>query len=499
MSDPIDRLTSFGSAFDGDALPVPAADVRRRGDAIRRRTHALIATGSAAAVAVVAIPVFAFTAGSGDPDEVPPATNTPTATDSAEVAPLTRANLLTEDDAVYPYPGVAWGLDGTSAGDGQAPPNPCQASSFADLGATSVLQRAFGLYATEGGDGSDTSLNELVGEFPTEEAATDAAAEVRGWFDGCRPGGATDVSVDTFADFGVPVPGEAAINQVHYGPATAEPGSDYDVEGRTDLMWHVETGVVATGTRLAMVTVTSLVPDYDYASVETPVEMVLPAAALRLAGMAVPTPPDATDGSTDGSTDGGTGGKVPAAIPDAYPLAGGWPDPGLTEDPDNALSGPSRTLEPYERIVCGEPVPEAEPEDRMIARWQNVEDSRSRELRTYASADDAVDAVADLVAAYRACPESPEREDGYTTETEVDRLDVGGESWAILERDLLDGATSPFGSTTAIIRVGSAVLIIDAGGHAGYPDDDGRPGLDQMITDASEAISAMCTFTVDGC
>src|SRR3546814_4041916 len=112
MSDPLDRLTEFGSAFSGEAMPLPPEEVRRRGDRIRRRTHAMIAAGSAAAVAAVAIPVFAVMGGDGGPDEVPPATKSPTVSGSANVdapEPLGSANLITEEDAVYTYDGLAWG------------------------------------------------------------------------------------------------------------------------------------------------------------------------------------------------------------------------------------------------------------------------------------------------------------------------------------------------------------------------------------------------------
>ena len=60
MSDPIDKLSRLGDALEGAPMPLPASEIRARGDRIRHRKHAVIAGASAAVVAAVAIPVVAF-------------------------------------------------------------------------------------------------------------------------------------------------------------------------------------------------------------------------------------------------------------------------------------------------------------------------------------------------------------------------------------------------------------------------------------------------------
>ncbi len=55
MSDPIEHLRHFTPGVDVD--PLPASEVRRRGDRRRRRTHALVTAGGVTAVAALVIPL----------------------------------------------------------------------------------------------------------------------------------------------------------------------------------------------------------------------------------------------------------------------------------------------------------------------------------------------------------------------------------------------------------------------------------------------------------
>jgi hypothetical protein len=57
MRDPIDQLESFD--MPGTTTPLPAAEVRRRGDRIRRRNTTLAAAGGLAVVAAIAAPIAA--------------------------------------------------------------------------------------------------------------------------------------------------------------------------------------------------------------------------------------------------------------------------------------------------------------------------------------------------------------------------------------------------------------------------------------------------------
>ena len=186
-------------------------------------------------------------------------------------------------------------------------------------------------------------------------------------------------------------------------------------------------------------------------------------------------------------------------IPAGFPLAAGFPDPSQAEEPEKALQGPNRTLAPVEYSACGQPVPDPGHADRVVAKYENAEDYRTRSLTTYPDADAAVAAVQAMVGAWQSCPEDPVRTDGFVTHREVRRLNVGGESWAILERDTMDGGASPFGATTVLVRLGRAIFIEDRAGHAGYPSGDGQASIDDVIDGAAEPLAAMCAFTEAGC
>ncbi|NPC42550.1 hypothetical protein [Nocardioides sp. zg-1230] len=187
-------------------------------------------------------------------------------------------------------------------------------------------------------------------------------------------------------------------------------------------------------------------------------------------------------------------------IPDDFPLLAGWPEDATAEPgADNGRQGPSRTAEAPELRACGQVWRDPEHVDRLVAGWANAEDYRSRQLTTYqdaAAADAAIEGLADH---QRACPSEPVGEDGFGTTREVRPVELGDEAWAILERDTFDGSPSVFGESALVVRVGRALLVVRHGGHAGYPDGDGRKQVEAMGSQAAVAIAKMCLFTRTGC
>ena len=312
MSDPIEKLNRLGDALEGAPMPLPASEIRARGDRIRRRKHALVAGVSAAVVAAVAVPVVALTVGGSDgkADFAP----SPTISDSVPVpsTALSEQNLLTDEDAIYPNGGSDWRESGTFEGDGQAAFSPCTQESMDGLGADGVFQRNFEFVSTDTGDVEPTlTLNEIIAEFPSNAEAASAYAEIKGWLDDCLPPEADTYNAGEFSAVPIGVDGSAERQLSTYGPV------DEELDPFGDEGWFLETGLVLTGDRIAVLTQLTHGQDYNWID-GTPVEQMLPDAARTLAlgnDDAVPSEPPSNVGT-----------DWPTTIPADFPLTSGWPE-----------------------------------------------------------------------------------------------------------------------------------------------------------------------------
>lgn len=83
MRDPIQTLTSLDPG--ADMQPLPAAEVRRRGDAMRRRRVATIVAGASLAVAAIAVPVALLSTDGPTPIEPATTSAAPTTTWRTEI------------------------------------------------------------------------------------------------------------------------------------------------------------------------------------------------------------------------------------------------------------------------------------------------------------------------------------------------------------------------------------------------------------------------------
>lgn len=468
MSDPLDRLSEFGSSFEGGTMPKSASEVRARGDQIRRRRHGLLAAGAAAAVIAVTVPVFALTNGSGGVEDPPPATTSPSETVSTGA--LSEDNLLTDADTVFDEFG-SWHTAETYPGDGQDAFHPCAATSLGDQGAAGIINRTWSFESTTSDDPTylaTHTLRQSVAEFADEEAANNAATGVFDSLAECAP--AAEVYPDYRYLEEAPLESMPArsdffglyVSNLEY---LADPGGG----GANHVML---TGVVQIGNRITALTMTMGAQDYF----PQPMQDMLPTAAdLLTVGLMAPEGENAEMG----------------VIPDEFPLEAGWPEPSEFE----SLDGPSRSLPSLEFFACDQPIPDLDHIDRLRADWTGeAEDFRSRQLTVYADGDVAGAAVDGLVGAYQDCPTDPVDEAGYLTDNEVLPLDVADGGWAILQRDYVEGSdptAGAFGSTTIVIRDATSVLILDHGGHAGFPSGDGQAQVQEMIDEAAEVIAAL--------
>jgi hypothetical protein len=198
-----------------------------------------------------------------------------------------------------------------------------------------------------------------------------------------------------------------------------------------------------------------------------------------------------------------TGSTWITTIPDGFPLGSGWPDPSESEYGDEALEGPSRDLEPFDLVACGNRVPDPGSPDRLNARWRNVEDLRARELRTFVSEQEAVTYLAHLRVLWDTCP-TQEGEDQYTRVRSLRTTSQGDESFALVTAYDFQGAPAVGLTIEQVIRVGNAVLIDETSneGGAGSDRDEEVARHIRAMTGASapvvEAMEVFAAATGDG-
>ncbi len=491
--DPIDDLTRFGAEMRqvGGDMPLSAADVRRRGDRIRRRRQVLVAGAAAVAVAAVTVPILALTGHSSDPDK------DLVTKDPASSKSLGEQNLLRGEDTQYePGSSGAFHEYATSDGDAGGFDHVCERGTARSLGATASYIRSFASHPPE--EASDLvapakdGMGEMIAEFPDHATAKAAYDTWNEWIRTCatRLSDYEQAWVDPKPDK-LPT-GEGVIYDLNWGPAPKE----YDPSRESSFI--NETGLVVQGNRIAVVGLTIVGTDYNFLPEDggTPMTRMLPVAAERL----LPAVPTSTASPTPGDTVTSGAPDAVTTIPDGFPLNSGWPDPepagGMTAE------GPSRDLPAFTFTVCGHDVPDRPaPIDRMVATWSAPEDGRSRQLSTYATEEDADAAATPLVTAFRDCPDEQPGPDGFAHHHSVRTGDLGDESWVLGTWSTFDGAPAPGIDVTYVVRIGRALLVISGGNEGGASDPEGdiATTASGMADDAAAVIADMCVFTDKGC
>jgi hypothetical protein len=195
-------------------------------------------------------------------------------------------------------------------------------------------------------------------------------------------------------------------------------------------------------------------------------------------------------------------GGCASGIPDDFPLADGYPEDDEAElGPGYGRHGPTRDLTPLPFVACGDRLADAPHDDRLLARWTNVEDFRSRQLTTFVDAEQAAARVAALTDFYRRCPTEDES-DGYVQVTDVRRTAYGDESWAVVRRQELGGAPAVGLTVLHVVRVGRAVFVDTAsteGGAGEDPEADILRQVGEQARASAGVVAAMCAYTEAGC
>jgi hypothetical protein len=495
--DPIDDLSRFGAGLSngrtGGDMPLSAADVRRRGDQIRRRRTALVAGGAALAVAAVAVPIFAVVGGGtprSDQDRV--------AQDPGPA--LSADDLLRDADTEYEVgrKGAFTTVD-TYRGDGQATFHPCQQQKLSALGATDSFTRSYdqGVQLEQGDtappDVSGDGLVETIAEFEDAAAARAAYDTLAQWLVECDTiPGADEVTVQPKAR-SVEVRGaDAVVYDLMWGPAPEE------VDPFGDSAFINETGLVLKGDRIAVVAVTIVGQDYNFLpDYGTPVERMVPTAAERLtAGAAAPTEsasPSDDAGDTDDTSDTGDTGDTGAVLPP------GFERDLLLEMVTNDSGDPVVASPDADGVgafdFCGTVVETRDSAtDRLAANASGPEYGEAREALVLPSTEDAQALVDDIVAAARSCPESGT--DGSTARNVVTTLEDQPMPTTIISQTYATDGAPQLGTTTWVVsHLGPVVLLATSYGEGSpEPDDVDRTTaelLDRLATAMGAVVDAV--------
>lgn len=294
MSDPLERMAGFRSDIEGGPM-LPADEVRRRGDRIRRRRRTAVAAGSALAVAAIAIPIALATTG-GSPDRIDPAPPPTTPTQAEEASTLTEANLMTDGDTEFDGQ-ARWARGETTTSESDRASDPCLGSPVGELGAEALFERSWGLEAH--------GLNQVVAEFPSAADAREAYEAINEPRVDCKPFDARPSGDNGYLSgegtmTAIPVADEAMVWEATFSLSTDEGGEAF-ADHRVFL------GVAFSGERLTVLYHDMPEAEYGWGDV-SPVERMLPTAAQRLVGGEPPatddnttTPPDAASNVLDDS------------------------------------------------------------------------------------------------------------------------------------------------------------------------------------------------------
>jgi hypothetical protein len=113
MSDPIEDLENFNTQ-GLNVNPLPASEVRRRGNRMRRRNNALATIGGVAAVAIIAVPLALSATGSDRAGDIPPAGSPPPSPSTGQSAGTEWVQTIPPDFPLTEGMPKTNGIDGTA-------------------------------------------------------------------------------------------------------------------------------------------------------------------------------------------------------------------------------------------------------------------------------------------------------------------------------------------------------------------------------------------------
>jgi hypothetical protein len=453
MREPLDDLSDLRGI---DVDPLPASEIRLRGDRLRRRRNALTVTGAAAAVAAVAL-TASLVGGGVDRSSPAPATNSPSADATQEAAPVP----IIPDDVPLDSGLPAENLDGSrvavTSAPGVEPLDLCGEAVLDTAGAADVAGVTYS-------GGEDYRARTLL--------AFASAAEAEAYV--ARTDELVGVCPETEDTVGVLLvePVEAQLGEESVAFATRYKSNDGPLTGLT--VHHV-----------ARMHSTVLITSQSGEVGNTTANRATYAADAGTDAAALLAEVTGTSPSTDP-----TSAAVATEIPADFPLD---VDLQAMEGDGGELTGPSADAPGLGTVdVCGVSAWTDEPQARLAVNATGPEYEDAREVRVLASADEAVAQMSALRAAVEGCPEEQLDGGGALVRTTFDE-DTGYETitFSSTYTEGLGGTVQQF------VRVGSAILATSIYGEFG-PEVD--PSSVRERTDLAGRITpSMCVFTEAGC
>lgn len=451
MPDPIDELENF--SIPGPPMnPLPAADVRRRGDKIRRRNNALATVGGIAAVAVIATP-FAIFAGGQD-------SSTPQPVDP----PVEWVETIPADFPLDDGLGVGGDPAHVGTEEGEVvfstivicdqevwtPTNP----------ATTDVLGAVWSDGIEGGEQRTLAL------YPDADAARTALDDMRSAVTSCpEPTGGGDAIVP------VPLVASAGDDGLAYMDQYRDSAGPTG-EGNAFVMTRVGNALLLDKTYFGGAGSMDVAQD----TVDQLTERAAGVVAEMCVFSATPctAPPAAAPSSTSGTGEGAV-----STIPAGFPL-----DRGLTSPDGEPLIGPSATGDGVPPIeLCGQSVWPVDGVERLAVTATGPEYLETRELVTFASSAEinaSLDAVAQAV---DQCDEAtrypgPEGADASVT-------------FAVLPDE------GPGAAIYQFAAVGRALYATFVSGE--WSDETAPAGVEDLTASTEDVLPDLCIWTEAGC
>lgn len=455
-------LDDFPEGLHVDALP--ASEIRRRGDRMRRRNTALAAVGGVAAAAVfLGVPV-ALTSG-GDDRDVQPAPPAPTQTDDPTPGPTTWVTEIPED---FPVTEGMTDQGEPTEGDLDAFPL-CDTAYPTSRGTTDSVT----YYYSDDGESSNTRVFQL---WPDGAAAYETLVGLEAAVQACpeQPSMGGESIIETrLVDFSTG--GDSSLTFVQQiveddGLKSQLTTVEVTQVGNAVL---VDSSYGAAGGDQAIDIATGILADGSAAT---------RAAMCVFAADPCAEAPEPSAGASSPASAGGT------PIPADFPLAQGLQDGG-----DSAVEGPGPDVEGAKvSDVCGTQVfAPGDALERMAALETGPEYRESRELYTFITADESAEQLTMIRDAVRDCPHMDGDLYGYSTAILDGPEGYDSFSWGFYADEGLDGGVYQ------VTRVGSAILVVYAGDE--MSDTSLQPTADALTGTTLELASEMCVFTEDGC